>query len=118
MYAALERLPESKTEGAIWYADIPDHFTCECGITNFDLSSVKRNLFAAIGQPLSSSPQMIGVSAYERSALDSLRIEVISLLNTDPREEVIQQFIEKNPVILHQFPSEKLFSKPPIFDAV
>ncbi len=114
VYAALERLPDSKTDGAIWYADIPDRFTCECGLTNFDLSTVKRNLFAVIGQPLSSSPQMISVSAYERSALDSLRIEFINLLNTDPREEVIQQFIEKNPVILHQFPSEKLFSKPPI----
>src|SRR5258707_6289436 len=115
VYAALERLPESKTDGAIWYADIPDRFTCECGITNFDLSTVKRNLFAVIGQPLSSSGQMmIIVPVYEKSAVDSLRVEFINLLNTDPREESIQQFIERNPILLHQFPSEKLFSKPSI----
>lgn len=114
VYAGLERLPDSKTDGAIWYTDIPDHFICECGKTNYDLSTVKRNLFAAVGLPRSEQMMMISVPVYEGSALESLRVEFINLLNTDPREESIQQFIEKNPILLHQFPSEKLFSKPPV----
>src|SRR5690606_37536672 len=36
------------------------------------------------------------------------------LIDKNPAEEVLQKFIEKNPVILHQFPADQLFFKPSI----
>jgi hypothetical protein len=38
----------------------------------------------------------------------------MALLNSNPPEEKLQKFIEQNPILLHQFPANKLFSKPPI----
>jgi hypothetical protein len=51
---------------------------------------------------------------YEKSAIENLRIEFLNLVNADPPEEILQEFIEKNPILLHQFPAERLFFKPPI----
>src|SRR5258708_22795188 len=51
---------------------------------------------------------------YEKSAIENLRIEFLHLVNADPPEESLQKFIEDHPVLLHQFPAEKLFFKPPI----
>ena len=42
----------------------------------------------------------------KRAVLENLRVEFINLVNGDPPEESIQEFIEKNPILLHQFPSE------------
>ena len=114
VYAALKRMPSLETEGFNWYRDIPEHFVCECGKTQFDLSTVKQNFFAVLGHPIGVSGQVDYKPFYERSALENLRVEFINLLNTDPPEESLQQFIEENPILLHQFPAEKLFFKPPI----
>jgi hypothetical protein len=43
VYTAFERMPELEAEGFIWYQEIPEHFTCECGKAQFDLSTVRRN---------------------------------------------------------------------------
>jgi hypothetical protein len=36
------------------------------------------------------------------------------LLNSDPLEEILQRFIEHNPILLHRFPAQQLFFKPSI----
>jgi hypothetical protein len=54
------------------------------------------------------------VPLYERSSLEIVRKDLLHLLNSVAKEEVLQQFINENPIILHQFPSEKIFAKPPI----
>src|SRR5258708_28750221 len=51
---------------------------------------------------------------YEKSAIENLRIGFLHLVNADPPEESLQKIIEDHPVILHQFPAERLFFKPPI----
>lgn len=114
VYAALERMASLEAEGFTWYRDIAEHFICECGKTQLDLSTVKQNFFAVLGQPIGVSGQVDYKPFYERSALENLRVEFVNLLNTDPPEESLQQFIEQNPILLHQFPAEKLFFKPPI----
>jgi vesicle coat complex subunit len=38
----------------------------------------------------------------------------VQLLDRNPPEEEIQKFIQDNPVLLHQFPAERLFFKPAI----
>jgi hypothetical protein len=52
LYAGLERQPELERQGYIWYQDIPDRFTCECGQTSIDASTMKRNFFAPLICPL------------------------------------------------------------------
>ena len=114
VYAALERMPSLEIEGFSWYRDIPEDFVCECGKTKFDLSTVKRNFFAVLGHSIGMSGQVDYKPFYERDAIENLRVEFTNLLDTDPPEESLQQFIEQNPILLHQFPAEKLFFKPPI----
>jgi Domain of unknown function (DUF4263) len=114
VYAALERMPSLEAEGFTWYRDIPEQFVCGCGKTRIDLSTLKRNFFALLGQPQTVSGDISYVRLYEKSGLENLRVEFVNLVNGDPPEESIQQFIEKNPILLHQFPSERLFLKPQI----
>jgi hypothetical protein len=114
-YAGLERSTKQEEEGCIWYQDLPDEFVCACGATRMDLSSMRRNLFAPLGQPLPQDEEKIGyVPLYERSALEALHVEFLALLDSSPSEEVLQQFIQDNPILLHQFPADKLFFKPSI----
>jgi hypothetical protein len=115
VYAALEHDPKLEAEGFRWYADIPEHFACECGITQFDVSTYKRNFHALLGQQQQAlSGEVSWAPLYEKSAIENLRIEFLNLVNADPPEEILQEFIEKNPILLHQFPAERLFFKPPI----
>ena len=51
---------------------------------------------------------------YEHGALEGIREAYVRLLASAKREEVVQKFMEKNPVLLHQFPAERLFVKPAI----
>jgi hypothetical protein len=51
---------------------------------------------------------------YEKDVLQDIYQRFVSLLTRNPGEEVLQKFIEENPILLHQFPAEKLFFKPAI----
>lgn len=113
-FASLERKPEA--DGYSWYADLPEQITCSCGSTTFDLRSIKRNLHALLGHPISSAPQEVRTPLYEQSALQEVRLKFNRLLDRSPSEETLQQFIQDNPILLHQFPAEKLFFKPAILN--
>jgi hypothetical protein len=115
VYTALEHDPKLKAEGFKWYADISEHFVCQCGKTRFDVSTYKRNFHALLGQRHHSPSEEANlVPRYEKSAIESWRVEFLSLVNVDPPEESLQKFVENNPVILHQFPAGKLSFKPSI----
>jgi hypothetical protein len=51
---------------------------------------------------------------YERDALQLVVNDFGKLLNADPPEESVQQFLRDYPVLLHQFSPERIFYKPPI----
>jgi hypothetical protein len=88
VYAALERSPSLEADGFKWYQDITEYFPCECGKTQLDLSTVKRNFFALLGYRNTASAEARYVPLYEKSALESLRVELVSLINADPPEEI------------------------------
>jgi hypothetical protein len=113
-YAALERDPKLETEGWIWYTEIPEVFVCICNRTSLPLESVRRNLHGLLGMPRGTSDNVQFVPLYENSALSTLRAEYLSLLVENHREEVLQVFLQNNPVLLHVFPAVRLFTKPPI----
>jgi hypothetical protein len=115
VYTALEKAPPSKADGFLWYQDIPDEFACGCGKTKFDTTYVKRNLFALLANRNAVSGETSCIPLYEKSALEKLASQFSNLLtNHSAEEEVIQKSIEKNPIILHQFPAIKFLLKPAI----
>jgi hypothetical protein len=115
VYAALDRNSKQEQGGATWYQDIPEEFRCECGESVYDLTILKRNLFSFLGRTLATENTEIScVPLYERSALESLLTSLRQLLDSSPSEEALQVFIQENPILLHQFPSDQIFFKPPI----
>lgn len=114
-YAALERSEKIEADGHTWYELLPETFTCDCGGTSIDLRSIRRNLHGPIGNVRTSDLSIDGiVPLYEANALEVLLSNFRRLLDQQPHEEVLQKFIEDNPILLCQFPAEKLFFKPAI----
>ena len=113
-YAALERNNKLESEGWTWYANLPDVFTCTCGKTTLSLETARRNMHGLLGIPFTRSENIELVPLYEQESLAKLRKMYIDLLYSKPREEELQNFLERNPVLLHIFPAVRLFTKPPI----
>jgi hypothetical protein len=113
-YASLDRNEKSEEEGWVWYQDSPDFFNCECGKTSIDLQYIRRNLHGLLGLHRRVSDHLSFMPLYEKSSLASTRIEFAKMCSRSPREEVLQQFLNENPVLLHQFPAERILPKPPI----
>jgi hypothetical protein len=113
-YAALEKNEKLEREGIIWYENIPDQFLCECGKTIFPLDLYRKNLHGFIGINQPSNENFNFLPLYERSSLETLKSTFAHLIQSKPKEERLQEFLNENPILLHQFTSSKLFSKPPI----
>jgi hypothetical protein len=114
VYAALDRGLQM-SDDYTWYENLPEHFTCECGSLSLDFRIMRRNLFAMLGQPIQAGEGITRLEPiYEESTIDTIRVEFMRLLDTTPPEEKLQTFIEDNPILLRQFPADRLFFKPPI----
>lgn len=116
VYAALEKIQKLESEGWVWWTDLPDNWRCRCGQTNHHLTIVRSNITSLLGRPLprEKTQDLNYLPLYEKSALEHLSSEFDALLGQNPGEEILQKYIEENPVLLHQFPSDKLFFKPPV----
>jgi hypothetical protein len=113
-YSGIERSQEAEHEGWTWYEALPELYSCVCGKTIMSLVSIRKNLHGLLGHRSRMSTQVNYVPLYERSSLESIRHTFARLLNSTPKEEALQLFLEKNPILLHQFPATRLLSKPPI----
>ena len=114
-YAAFSKRPEEESIGYMWYQDLPDKFQCDCGSAHIDLNIIRRNLFVLLGHQLLGDEEEISYTPlYERSSIETLLGDFKRVLDTATDEETLQRFIEDNPIVLHQFPAEKIFFKPPI----
>lgn len=112
-YAALER-NEKEEDGWTWYQDISDQFSCDCGATTIDTSIIRRNLHAFLGNIPLENLEVSFIPMYEKSAIKDIRSNFAKLLKSNPKEEIIQKYIEENTILLHQFPSNQIYFKPPI----
>lgn len=114
-YAALEHNAALEAEGAVWYADLPDSYLCSCGNLNIDLKIARKNMFGFLGKSYATDQSLVNfIPLYERSTLENLRKEFVHVLNSNPKEEKMQKFIEDNPILLRQFPATRILFKPPI----
>ena len=113
VYAALEK-SHSSGKDAIWYQDLPDSFDCSCGKTHMSLAILRSNMHALLGQTDVTAKNLTYSTLYEHRAIDKLSEHLLHLVNKDPREEEIQQFLSQNPVLFHFLSPQRLFQKPPI----
>jgi Shedu protein SduA, C-terminal len=113
-YAALEKVEKIEKEGWTWYGEVPSSFGCACGRTSIDLQYIKRNLFGLLGRPMQSAGNMDFVPLYRAASLRSIFNNFNKLISGHPSEELLQKFMEENPILLHQFPSNRILTKPKI----
>ena len=116
MYAALQ--PDKKLEADGYLRDntVPEEYICDCGKTRIDLQLPRKNLHGYLGLKTGQNEELDFIPLYEKSVLEGVRDRFISLINSKPLEELLQKFIQENPILLHQFPAEKIFFKPPLLN--
>jgi hypothetical protein len=113
-YAAIERSEKFEREALVWYQLLEDRFTCTCGRTSMPLQLIRRNLHGLLGHLGKHSDDPNLIPLYEESSLNSVRVNLYRLLTNSCSEETLQQFIDENPILLHQFPAERIIAKPKI----
>ncbi len=113
VFAALEK-PKEDDKDLIWYQDVPEAFECSCGKTSLPLNILRTNMHALLGKRDIDAKNLSFSVLYEHRAIDQISKELLDLVKTKPREEVVQQFLSKNPIVFHFLSPIRLFEKPPI----
>jgi len=113
-YAALDRDDSLEAQGFSWYESLPPEGSCDCAKLKVDLSYIRSSLHGFLGIETPPPGQIELVPMYHRRALQALVREFTSLLDTNPKEERVQQFLSAHPVILSQFGATWLLPKAPI----
>jgi hypothetical protein len=111
--AALQK-PEESEDDTIWYQDLPDSFDCSCGKTNMSLDILRSNMHALLGRRDINVKNLSFSALYEHRAIDQISEGFLKLIKENPREEEIQKFLSKNPIVFHFLSPFRLFEKPPI----
>jgi Domain of unknown function (DUF4263) len=116
-YVGIEKSPNSEEKGFLWSPDLPDRrFACSCNKINFDLKYIRTGLHGLLRR--NTDPAIsTNISAdrlYERTALEQICRDYQKLIDGDSKEEILQNFLEANPIFFHVFLPNKLFFKPKI----
>lgn len=101
----------------IWYEDAPDNWTCKCGLTVINLTSIRKNLHGYLGRRLVGGEENFEISfirMYEKGSLSEICGDFGALLDDKPPEEEVQKFLEKSPVFLHRFSPMRIKPKAPV----
>ena len=67
-----------------------------------------------LGRPRQSDGTIDFVPLYHAASLRSIFNNFAKLISRNLPEEILQKFINENPVLLHQFPSTRIIAKPKI----
>jgi len=113
VFAALEKTKECDKD-FIWYQDVPEYFKCSCGKTSFSLNILRTNMHALLGKRDIDAKNLSFSALYEHRAIDQISQELLHLAKTKPREEDVQRFLSKNPIVFHFLSPLRLYEKPPI----
>lgn len=104
-------------EMATYLFDAPDIWSCGCGNATFDLTFAKRGVHDLFRRTLierDSPATLTFTPLYEKGQLADIYLNYHNLINSTPLEEVVQKFIEENPVIWSFLSPLKIIHKPPI----
>jgi len=117
-YTGTGRNQELEKDGWQWSQSIIEpRFVCTCGKTNFSLVPIRTGFHGLLRRnlaPGAASNQISTVRSYEKTAIEQSCKEFLKLINSNSAEEVIQKFLEANPIFFHLFLAQKLIFKPPI----
>ena len=114
-YAGLSKSTKKESEGAIWYADLPDEFMCGCSRTRFPLNYVRESLHGLLLKDMALAASGLSyVRQYGHSQVTGIVDRFRKLLDAEKLESPVQTFIEKNPILLARFDARRLFVKPNI----
>jgi len=111
--AGLDR-SEKREDDSVWYQDLPDRFSCSCGKTNMSLDILKSNMHALLGKSDINLNNLSFSTLYQADTIDRISENLLKLIKGNPKEEEIQQFLAKNPIVFHFLSPVRLFEKPPI----
>lgn len=111
--ASLEK-SEKREDDSVWYQDLPDEFVCSCGKTKTPLHILRTNLQALLGKIDIPVSNLTFSTLYQRDTINLISEELLQLVRSDPKEEEVQRFLSKNPIIFHFLSPIRLFEKPPI----
>jgi Domain of unknown function (DUF4263) len=110
-YVGLEHSRRLEDEGFTWYSDLPDAFSCSCGGLSFSLEMLRNNMHILLGRR-ENIVSLGVVPLYEALTIQGIYSDLIELLDVDPSEETLQQYIAANLVALHTIaPADKIFIK-------
>lgn len=120
-YAGLVRDADLEKDGWKWSLSINDErFKCRCGTTEVPLCYVRSGLHGMLRQNASgrlgyAANMALNVTRlYEISSIEEHCRQFIKLLQSTPREEVVQKFLENHPIFLSVFSPRKLMVKKPV----
>jgi len=118
-YAALDPTKPMKKSPAkaVALQNTPDEWRCECGNCVMDLTFIKRGIHDLFRRPRA---ELVGETfgrfrpLYEKGELSGIARDYQSLINSSPREEDVQKFMEAHPVFWAFLSPVRIFHKPPI----
>lgn len=102
-----------------WFEDLPDQFVCTCGSVSAPLKYLRESMQGLLANVNSVKPDgsiatrtlPLSLDEVER-VLDSFR----RLIDAEPPESDVQDFIQRNPILLSPFAANRLFFKPQILN--
>lgn len=106
-----------KKEDNVFNVDtLPDIFHCKCGKLEIRLEKVKKNFHGLLlNQPFVGGEISVE-RAYTSASLNIINRNFEKIVSRDQPEEVIQKFIEKNPILFSQFSPNIIKYKAPILN--
>jgi Domain of unknown function (DUF4263) len=114
-FTGLDRTLPPGEEDAIWYADLPEFFECQCGQTSVSLSLLRRGFHAVLGERFICEEQELAITRlYELSSLEVIADSFAHVLESSTGESRLQEFLGSNPILLHFLAPKKTIAKAPI----
>jgi hypothetical protein len=111
--AGLEK-PKKIDKKDVWYQDVPEFFECGCGKTRIPLNILRTNMHALLGNKEIIPKNLSFIALYEQRAISQTSKELQDLINSNPKEELVQKFLSNNPIVFNFLSPSRLFEKPPI----
>lgn len=100
-----------------WYQNLPDAFVCKCSATNISLQFIKESFHSVLGKRFGQVRDQIFLSKlYGKAMLEETFERFKDLLESTPDEEQVQQFLNHNPILFHQFSPELVIPKAPLLN--
>jgi hypothetical protein len=109
-----DRTPPPALPSGTHIYDMPDQWKCDCGMNNLTLMYIKKGWHESFRAGYIKSAGFQCHRLYERSQLVAIHDEFHNLISGTPREEDVQKFMERHPVVWSFLTPLKILAKPPL----